>query len=141
MKKILLFISLYFSVAALQAQQQVHDVVGAKFKFKDSNVHDFGNIPMGPQAVCNFEFTNVGTSPLIITGAMASCGCTVPEWPKEPIAPGKSSKITVRFNSAGHPGTFSKTVFVYSNAVTDPPGLVDLHIIGTVVRAGEEKKQ
>lgn len=137
---ILLFISL-FSLSAQAQQAAGKKVNGPVFKFKDSNVHDFGTFAMGPQMVYDFEFTNVGTTPLVITGAMASCGCTTPEWPKEPILPGKSSKIVVRYNSAGHLGPFSKTVFVYSNALTEAPGIYDLHIIGTVTDPKEQKKK
>ena len=143
MKKILVISLLCLAHMATYAQkQQTNDKInGPVFKFKDSNVHDFGTIPIGPDVTFNFEFTNTGTKPLLITGAMASCGCTTPEWPKEPILPGKSNKIQVKFSTLGHPGTFSKTVFVYSNAITPAPGVYDLHIIGTVTNPNEPKKQ
>src|SRR5690242_2657497 len=111
MKQAIIFLLLLVATVTGYAQQQAEPTKGPRFKFKDSNIHNFGTFDMGPQKVYEFEFTNVGNEPLIITGAMASCGCTTPEWPKEPILPGKSNKITVRYNSAGHPGSFSKTVF------------------------------
>lgn len=129
-----------FSILAHAQQPANTKVDGPVFKFKDSNVHDFGTFAMGPQKIYNFEFTNVGNKPLVITGAMASCGCTTPEWPKEPILPGHNGTIKVTYNSAGHLGAFSKTVFVYSNAITGAPGVYDLHIIGTTTDPNEKKK-
>jgi len=112
---------------------------GAKFKFKGGDVHDFGAVPEGPTADYTFEFTNVGKEPLIIQNANASCGCTTPEWPKEPILPGKTGKIKVSFATAGRGGQpFDKTVFLTSNAVHDKERY-ELHIKGTV-KAKEEAK-
>ena len=89
---------------------------GPKFKFMGDETHDFGEIPEGPQAEYFFEFKNVGNEPLIIQNASASCGCTTPDWPKEPILPGKSGKITVHYNTQGRPGPFTKSIFITSNA-------------------------
>ena len=131
-RAILLFSFFFITAFAANAQQKDTAIYGPKFQFKDGNVHDFGNVQTGTQVTYDFEFTNVGKQPLVITNAMASCGCTTPVWPKEPVLPGKKSKITVRFN-AGAPAQFSKTVFIYSNAITGAPGIYDLHIVGTVV--------
>ena len=65
-----------------------------------------------------FQFTNDGDAPLVITRTAASCGCTTPEYPKEPISPGKSGTIKVTYNAKGRPGQFQKSVYVYAN--TDP---------------------
>lgn len=85
------------------------------FKF-ESEKHDFGEIEEGPKITHEFRFTNIGQEPLIITGAKASCGCTVPKWPKEPILPGQSSSIKVEYNTKGRPNSFNKAVTITSNA-------------------------
>jgi hypothetical protein len=79
--------------------------------------HDFGTIQQGDKPETEFEFTNTGKSPLIITQARGSCGCTVPEWPNEPIAPGETGKIKVIFDSTGKSGRQSKTVTLTANTV------------------------
>ncbi len=67
-------------------------------------------------ATYNFEVTNTGTAPVVITSAQASCGCTTPEWSKDPIMPGGKSVIKVGYNTSGRPGPFNKTITVMSNA-------------------------
>tara|TARA_R110002050_G_scaffold66619_4_gene144308 strand:- start:227 stop:748 length:522 start_codon:yes stop_codon:yes gene_type:complete len=86
------------------------------FSFNEEN-HDFGTIEEGVIAKHDFEFTNTGDAPLIITNASGSCGCTVPSWPREPIAPGETGKIHVEFNSNGRTGNQTKTVTLSSNTV------------------------
>jgi hypothetical protein len=140
MKSCILLLFFFVVVPASYAQQQDSVADGPRFEFKTGNIHDFGNVQTGTQVSYDFEFTNVGNKPLVITGGMASCGCTTPTFPKEPILPGKKSKITVKFN-AGGPDPFSKTVFIYSNAVTGAPGIYDIHIIGTVVDTTKKPKQ
>lgn len=78
-------------------------------------VYDFGTITQGDKVQHFFTFKNTGENDLIITRALGSCGCTVPEFPKEPIAPGKTGKMKVTFNSAGKSGQVQKTVTVYAN--------------------------
>lgn len=77
--------------------------------------HDFGKIVQGEKVTYDFKFTNVGKSNLVISNAAASCGCTVADFPKEPIPPGKSGKITVEFNSEGKSGYTEKTITVVTN--------------------------
>lgn len=92
----------------------------AQFKFlTPDDTHDYGTIPEGPKAVYEFQFINMGTVPLIITNAQASCGCTTPEYPKQPILPGKKGKIKVTYNTEGHPGNFIKSVYITSNAISN----------------------
>jgi hypothetical protein len=79
------------------------------FKFEEEN-HNFGAIEEGVIAKHDFTFTNTGDAPLIITNASGSCGCTVPSWPKEPIAPGETGTIHVEFNSNNRTGNQTKTV-------------------------------
>ena len=77
--------------------------------------HDFGTITQEKKVSHTFQFTNTGKSPLIIQSASATCGCTVPEWPKEPIAPGESGKITVEFDPTGKVGQQAKQVTIRAN--------------------------
>ena len=77
--------------------------------------HDFGVINEGDIVETTFSFKNTGKSELIITNAVGSCGCTVPEWPKEPIAAGESGLIKVKFNSQGKPNKQSKTITLTTN--------------------------
>lgn len=124
------------SVFGVQAQNNAKEINknAPQFKFKGGDSHDFGTLKEGPQAEHVFEFTNVGKEPLIIQNATASCGCTTPEWPKEPILPGKNGKITVRYNTQGRVSPFNKEIFIQSNAVV-PNGAERyvLTIKGTVV--------
>jgi hypothetical protein len=85
-----------------------------EIKFEE-DVYDFGRITQGEKVSHAFTFTNVGKKNLIITGASGSCGCTVPEWPKQPILPGQSGKIDVVFSSEGKSGMQEKTVTVVTN--------------------------
>ena len=96
---------------AIDAQTKV-----ASMSF-EKEAHDFGKIKEadGPVTV-NFEFTNTGSQPLIIKQVHASCGCTSPNWSKQPVLPGKSGFIGATYNPKSRPGPFSKTVTVTSNA-------------------------
>lgn len=104
------------------------DPDAGKFKFKEET-HDYGEVMEGPLAEYDFEFKNVGKKPIIISEAHGSCGCTVPKWPQEPIAPGKKGVIHVAYNTQGRPGPISKEVTINSNAQQSP---MVLHIRGTV---------
>ncbi len=87
---------------------------GAKMKFEKTE-YDFGTINEGDVVETIFKFTNSGKSELIITSAKASCGCTIPEWPKEPIMPGESGEIKVKFNSKRKPNMQRKMVTLMTN--------------------------
>lgn len=84
----------------------------------DKKEHDFGTIKQGEQVECVFKVTNTGKEPLILEEAHGSCGCTVPEYPKDPIPAGESRDIKVKFNSTGKKGAQSKTVTITAN--TEP---------------------
>ena len=85
---------------------------------------------------CTFTFKNVGNAPLVINQAVASCGCTVPTYTKEPVAPGQSGKIDVTYNGKGKfPGSFKKTITVRTNGKTE---MTRLYITGNMV-TGDEK--
>jgi hypothetical protein len=108
MKKVFFtLVSVLMFAAASQAQ--------GVLKF-NKETHDFGKLTEGPLATYNFEVTNTGTAPVVITSAQASCGCTTPEWSKDPIMPGGKSVIKVGYNTSGRPGPFNKTITVMSNA-------------------------
>jgi Protein of unknown function (DUF1573) len=96
----------------------------------EKTTHDFGKIEQNKPVTASFEFTNTGDSPLIITKATGSCGCTVPSYPKEPIMPGGTGIITAQFNAAAS-GTFTKTVDIEANTAK----AAQLTITGTVVAA------
>lgn len=86
------------------------------FKF-DAEEHDFGIIEEGTVVTHEFTFTNVGKSPLVITNAQGSCGCTVPEYPRDPVMPGKKGTIKVSFDSSNRAGRQDKTVTLTANTV------------------------
>ena len=85
------------------------------FAFQEEE-YDFGTIKEGDIVEHTFIFTNTGEAPLIIESARASCGCTVPKWPKEPIAVGETGEIQVRFDSKGKPNVQNKTVTITANS-------------------------
>ena len=106
---------------------------GAKIEFKDKdNTIDYGTVTKNDDSgIRTFEFTNTGDAPLIIKDVKSSCGCTVPTKPTDPILPGKTGKIEVKYNM--NPGPIRKTITVESNAVNYEGGMVPLKIKGTVV--------
>ena len=89
----------------------------ADIKFEKTS-HNFGTFPeSSPKVTCSFKFTNTGDNLLVIHQAIASCGCTVPQYPKEPIKPGESGEIPVTYNGAGKfPGHFKKSITIRTNA-------------------------
>ena len=97
-------------------------------------LHDFGTIKDGDVVEHVFSFTNNGEAPLIISDAKATCGCTVPEWPKTPIAVGETGQIKVRFNSKNKPGVQNKTVTLTANTW---PTTQRVQIKANVVKEGE----
>ena len=96
----------------------------------DKTEHDFGKISESNGEVeCLFIFTNIGDSPMTITKVTASCGCTIPSWTKEPVAPGKQGYINAKFDPKGRSGNFSKLLAVYSNS---SPKRMSLKIKGKI---------
>lgn len=94
----------------------------------ESLEYDYGNIYKGDNGECEFKFKNTGKAPLTITNCRASCGCTVPSWPKDPIAPGKTAVIRVKYDT-NRIGTINKSITVSSDAVNNS---VVLHIKGYI---------
>ncbi len=98
------------------------------------SVYNFGTIKEGQKVEYSFRFKNTGNNPLVITNAVASCGCTVPEKPEQPIKTGEIGYIKVVFNSKGKVGENHKNITVSSNAY---PPFKDLQLTGTVTKAEE----
>lgn len=83
-----------------------------------SENYDFGTVEEGPAAEHVFTFTNTGKEPIVIQRVQPSCGCTTPDWTKDPIAPGKSGMIKASYGTQGRPGHFEKSMTVFTNAGT-----------------------
>lgn len=99
-----------------KVEEKVEEVVATAPAMKfEKTEFNFGEINQGDKVSHTFSFTNTGDAPLIISNARASCGCTVPKWPREPIAPGQTSKIDVVFNSAGKRGRQTKSITITTN--------------------------
>ena len=103
------------------------DAQGPSIKF-EVVTHDYGTIERNGNGTYDFVFANEGTEPLVLSNVRSSCGCTIPKWPREPIAPGKSSTIQVKYDTR-RIGSFSKSVTVTSNGSAQP---VVLRIKGKV---------
>jgi len=134
MKKI--FLGLIFilgAVSFINAQQAA--AMGPEIEF-EKEVHDFGNMKQYGDASTEFKFKNTGNQPLIISNARGSCGCTVPSWPKEPILPGKSASIKVKYDSK-RIGAINKSVTISSNAVDHPTKVI--RIKGSIEAAPKEE--
>ncbi len=101
------------------------------FQFEEET-HDFGTITEGEKIQYAFRFKNTGTGDLVIRSANGSCGCTIPEWPHEPIPAGGSGVINITFNSSGKNGMQHKTVTMISNTI---PNTKVLNITGEVIKA------
>ena len=106
---------------------------GAKIEFKASdNTIDYGTVSKeSDNGIRVFEFKNSGDAPLVIINVQSTCGCTVPTKPTEPIMPGKTGKIEVKYNM--NPGPIRKTITVESNATNYPNGQIALKIKGEVI--------
>jgi len=141
MQKVISFIfSLLFAVStqAQDAEKAAFMAVNpnaAELKFEHEEFN-FGSIKQGDVVTHEFSFTNTGKEPLIITNAHGSCGCTVPEFPKNPIKRGEKAVIKVTFNSAGKMSVQDKTVTIESNAKT---AVKVLHLKGVVTELPTEK--
>ncbi|HEX7458146.1 MAG TPA: DUF1573 domain-containing protein [Ginsengibacter sp.] len=98
------------------------------------SAYNFGNVTDGDKVEYSYRFRNTGKNPLIVSSAVASCGCTVPEKPEEPIKPGETGFLKVVFNSKGRVGEVHKTITVTSNAY---PKFPELELTGHVV-SGEK---
>jgi hypothetical protein len=128
MKKIITILCIGLISFSINAQEKT-----AKIKFKTDTV-DYGTIEKGSDGVRVFEFTNTGDAPLILSKVTSSCGCTVPKWSNEPILPGKSGEIQVKYDT-NRVNPIRKTITVISNADTPT---VALKIKGEVIDSNKE---
>ncbi|GAB3691147.1 hypothetical protein GCM10027592_08960 [Spirosoma flavus] len=106
-----------------EASKQAASGKMPKITFEQKDIYDFGTLTEGDTVEHDFAFTNTGEFPLIINNITASCGCTTPDWPHEPVAPGKKSSVRVRFNSRGKSGQQNKTITIFANT---EPAMTDL---------------
>jgi hypothetical protein len=135
MKKVLVSIGvlLMMSFATLAQNATTQPVVNpnAPVITFEKTTHDYGTVTKGGDGTCEFKFKNTGVEPLILSNVQSSCGCTVPEWPREPILKGKSASVKVKYDT-NRVGPINKTITVMSNA---KEASIQLKIIGTVVEA------
>jgi hypothetical protein len=120
---------------AQQAQQSTAVNPNAPDIVFNKLVHNYGEITQNDDGRCEFTFKNEGKEPLILSNVRSSCGCTVPEWPRQPILPGESEVIKVKYDTK-RVGPINKNVQVFSNAKTSP---VILKIEGTVLAPGQSQ--
>lgn len=155
MKKISIIVAVVFSAIAfvscakekasskikkenlLKAEKRDSNFTGAAEISFDKEVYDFGTVNEGDVVEHDFLVTNSGKSDLIITNAKASCGCTVPTWPKEAIAPGESAGVKVKFNTSGKPNKQSKTITLTTNTAK---GIETVKITGMVTPKAKKSK-
>jgi len=130
MKTTSFLIILVFLTAASCSEKKGNNTgrKAARIEFKES-LHDFGKIKYGGNGTCEFKFTNKGKSPLVLDNVRSTCGCTVPEWTREPLNPSETGTIRVIYDTH-RVGAFSKTLIVYSNATNSP---IRVFIKGTVL--------
>jgi hypothetical protein len=133
MKKVFatLGISILMSFAAFaqDATVQPADNPNAPVITFEKTTHDYGTVTKGGDGTCEFKFKNNGIEPLILSNVTSSCGCTVPEWPREPILKGKSASIKVKYDT-NRVGPINKTITVLSNAKV---ASIQLRIVGNIV--------
>ncbi len=123
--------ALMFGASAQQTKDQVptNPESQAEITFEKLE-HDYGEVKQNGDGVCEFKYTNTGSVPLVLSKVRSSCGCTVPKWSKEPLMPGQSASITVKYNTSSV-GPINKSITVESNAKTSR---VRLLIKGKVVK-------
>jgi hypothetical protein len=136
MKKVTLFIAIVF-VGSFLSCSKSEERSGDKeatgkapvLVLLDSASYDFGTVNEGAVVEHDFRFKNSGAYPLILNNITSSCGCTTPEWPKEPIGPNESSSIKVRFDTKNKSGPQVKTITVYANT---EPAYSELRLRGII---------
>ncbi|MCQ2326593.1 MAG: DUF1573 domain-containing protein [Bacteroidales bacterium] len=129
MKK--LFLSILLAIVVVftaNAQSQKSTSTQAEITFTELE-HDYGEVVKGGDGMCEFIYKNTGKAPLMLTNVRSSCGCTIPSWSKEPLMPGKTAKIKVKYNT-NNVGNINKSITVESNASN---GRVVLKIKGKVI--------
>jgi hypothetical protein len=127
MKKSIVIMVMMF-IASLTIQAQDKPATPQDSIVFAATTHDYGTIVQSSDGSCVFAFTNKGKAPIVLNDVKASCGCTVPEWTRTPVAPGEKGSIKVTYNT-NNVGAFTKSITVNSNAINNP---VILIIKGTV---------
>jgi hypothetical protein len=116
---------------AAKAAPKAAATAGPAITFEEVK-YDFGSVVQGGTVDHTFKFRNTGTAPLVISNIGVSCGCTTPEWTKDPVAPGKTGTISAHFNSAGKMGMQNKVLTIESNATA---GSTTVSLVGEVKEA------
>lgn len=141
MKNILLSLTILLSISfSAFSQDEINtnkDNKDLPEIFFEKTTHDYGNLKYDSDGTCEFTFKNTGKEPLLLTQVKASCGCTTPTWPKEPIKSGDTGTIVVKYNTKIS-GAFTKSIRVYSNAKT---AMVTLTIKGSVENSPAEAER
>lgn len=132
MKNLLLSFAVVVMATCTAFSQEAKQVSSGPQMSVDKDVHDYGTIKKGANGTAEFTIKNTGNAPLIISRAKGSCGCTVPEWPKEPIMPGTSAVMSVKYDTK-RVGPINKSVTISSNATNSETKVV--RIKGTVIDA------
>jgi hypothetical protein len=137
MKKNLLVLTgvLMLAISLSGFSQNETKVDGPKIEF-ENETHDYGTIYINGDGNCAFKFTNTGNEPLLLTNVRAGCGCTVPQWPREPVLPGESAEIKVRYTTLNRAHKINKSIVVTSNSIEK--NTIVLRITGEVVAAPEQ---
>ena len=134
MKNLMFAVALLFSATAF-AQNATEKTPASLVKFKEIT-YDFGKIKQGVPVTHDFVFSNVSDKQVIVESANASCGCTTPKWPEQPVAKGKTEKITAGFNAQAV-GPFNKSIYVKLAGVEQP---MEIKISGEVLTADDYAK-
>ncbi len=119
MKYLVSLILIGVGFVGVAQEENSEPLTGPKIAFAE-NMFDFGDITQGDKVEHVFEFENIGNEALILSDVRTTCGCTAPEWPREPVAPGATASVKVVFNSTGKIGIQNKVITVMSNAVNNP---------------------
>ena len=135
MKKALLSFGILLFMTTVAGAQGRAVTGGPEITF-EKTVHDFGTVMQHEDAIYEFKYTNTGNEPLVLTNVRGSCSCTVPSWPKEPLLPGKSNTIKVKYDSK-RVGPINKSVNISSNATGSFTKII--RIKGTVKAAPKEE--
>lgn len=117
------FILVFFFIGHFSMAQSEPKKDGSEITFTEKN-HAFPDMIEGSSVSYTFKFKNTGNQPLVVNNVLTQCGCTAPEWPQDPIAPGKTGEIKIKFNSTGKNGMQNKTATVMSNALNPMEQLV-----------------
>lgn len=134
MKKIVLtIIALVFAFSGLHAQNETSVPEGPEITL-DKDIHDYGTVVQNGDGLSHFTITNTGNEPLILSNVKSSCGCTVPKWTKEPIMPGGTTVIDVKY-ATNRIGPINKSVTISSNAVNTPTKVI--RIKGKVISTAD----